>query len=381
MFEKRGIKLLFGLAALLIMSMACLSSGNSGEAPQADGVQATTEALQATQAVLEAQVAEAEVVHEETQTAPEAPQSTISQWAVTAYASSEYGNPNYAATQATGAPDTLECGDTETAWASEDGYGVAWLEVGYAQPVTPTEIIIYQSHTPNQIVKVEIVDLNGSYHTVYTNTPQLTECPYENTIPVDFSGEINAVRITVDQSVITPPWDEIDAVALVGYPGSTSAAPSSETDPLPAPSTSADFKYSASDVSAGSFIYEIIGNDRDALIEGTTLQDQSVSDEYVFGLISDDMAYSLTFFLPPDLPQGVIDTPAYPSDSFKKSTNFAIVVRVFLYYPTGGQLMLEEHDDGTISGSFWFTAGREDDDTQVITVQGAFNHIQLPQLP
>jgi streptogramin lyase len=142
------------------------------------------------------------------------------QWASSADASSEYDNPDWAAEQATGAPDTLECGDTPTAWASLDKYSVAWLEVRFEIPVLPSEVNIYESHTPSQVVSVEILDDEGNYHQVYSGEPKLVEdCPYILSIAVEEDVDYQAVgvKITVDQSQLGMPWDEIDAVELIGY--------------------------------------------------------------------------------------------------------------------------------------------------------------------
>jgi hypothetical protein len=145
----------------------------------------------------------------------------IAQWAVDATASSEYGNPDWAAFQATGAPDTDECGDYVTAWASATAGTEEWLELTYATPVYPLEINIYQTYTPDQVVRVELIDTEGNYHEVYTAEPvdMGDDCPYVLTVLVD-EGEYQAVgvRITVDQSVIGS-WNEIDAVELVGITG------------------------------------------------------------------------------------------------------------------------------------------------------------------
>ena len=142
----------------------------------------------------------------------------VRQWASSASASSEYSSPDWSADQATGAPDTPECGDIETAWASLEEDGVDWLEVSYDIPVFPTEVNIYESHTPTQIVKVEIVDSSGSYHEIYSAHPEMKgDCPFVLSVQVENGDYLAAaVRITVDQSVIDLPWDEIDAVELVG---------------------------------------------------------------------------------------------------------------------------------------------------------------------
>jgi hypothetical protein len=155
---------------------------------------------------------------EEQQPAGEA----IRQWAEHAYASSSYDDPDWHASQATGAPDVLadECVDSAAAWASYDSDTVEWLELTYETAVIPTEINIIQTHSPDQIVKVELIDRAGLYQEVYTAEPvdRWMECPYTLSIPVDVDYAATGIKITIDQSVIASPWNEIDAVELVGYP-------------------------------------------------------------------------------------------------------------------------------------------------------------------
>lgn len=144
---------------------------------------------------------------------------TTRQWASSADASSAFGSSDWAATQATGSPNTLTCGDEVTAWASSSYSGVDWLDVGFTTPVVPTQINIYESYTPGSIVKVEVRDLDGSFHTVYQGTPaSVSDCPRVLTINInDIDYKVNAVLISVDQSELNN-WDEIDAVELVGTP-------------------------------------------------------------------------------------------------------------------------------------------------------------------
>lgn len=158
----------------------------------------------------------------------------LRQWASTAQASSEYGNPDWSAGQATGAPDTLECGDTPTAWAAYHPDTVEWLEVGFATPVTPIEINIYESFSPSQIVHVEILDTQGTYHEAYSAEPKATACPSTLTISVPGADyRATKVKITVDQSRLGLSWDEIDAVELVGYADKTETEPPQEAESQP----------------------------------------------------------------------------------------------------------------------------------------------------
>jgi hypothetical protein len=143
----------------------------------------------------------------------------LRQWAVSATASSQYGDTGWSADQATGAPDTLDCGDYTTAWATEDYDTIEWIELDYDTPVVPLGVNIYQSYNPNQVVEVELRDLEGNYYTIYTGIPQneSDDCPFVLSISVDgVLEQVDGVRITIDQSVFED-WVEIDAVELVGF--------------------------------------------------------------------------------------------------------------------------------------------------------------------
>jgi hypothetical protein len=145
--------------------------------------------------------------------------STTEQWASSATASSQYGDSGWAASAATGAPDTTDCGDHMTAWASLEYTTQEWLEVGFSTAVVPSKIVIHETYNPSAIVEVEVKDTSGNYHTVWTgNAGAVSECPREFTVTVSgVSQKVNAVRISLDQSV-TGNWNEIDAVQLVGTP-------------------------------------------------------------------------------------------------------------------------------------------------------------------
>lgn len=228
--KKRFYLIIF---TIVLISFACRSTAGNSSEPNDDSSQGTLEALQGTQAAVETiQAAQPDADNSQALGEESPVERTLTrQWAASATASSEYGDVSYSAQQALGAPDTPECGDIETAWASYDGSGVEWLEVRYEKAVVPTEIIIYQTHTPDQITEVQVIDTAENYHTVYTGTPHLTNCPLQNSILVDVDFEVIGVKITVDQSVLDPPWDEIDAVELIGYAGDTTGGTTSQDEP------------------------------------------------------------------------------------------------------------------------------------------------------
>lgn len=158
---------------------------------------------------------------------PTAAPGEVRQWAVSARASSQYGNPDWAASQATGEPDVTECGDNVNAWASYGSNTKEWIELTYETPVVPTEINIFQNYNPSQVVEVQMIATDGKKYIVWEGEPVLTEyCPDQMTITIELTKliKVNKLRITIDQRVMGWGWGEIDAVELVGT-SDTAAAP------------------------------------------------------------------------------------------------------------------------------------------------------------
>lgn len=148
------------------------------------------------------------------------PQSgQLRQWAAGAEASAEFANPEWAAIQAIGEPDTQHCGDYQTAWASAGSDTVETLVLTYTQAVHVTGINIVQSFNPNQVARVELVGTFGRAITVYEREPYPIDqpCPFTLAIPVEHTpSRFDRLRITVDQSLLGLGWNEIDAVELIG---------------------------------------------------------------------------------------------------------------------------------------------------------------------
>jgi hypothetical protein len=157
-----------------------------------------------------------------TQSAAERYPSTgvIYQWGISAEASSEFANPEWSASQASGAPDVPGCGDFQYAWASAASDSIETLEIGFARMVFPLEIVVHQSFNADQVVKVEVLDLEtGAFYTVLQKNPVQVDrpCPYQLIVPVEgIRFRTNTLRITVDQSQLGLGWNEIDAVQLIG---------------------------------------------------------------------------------------------------------------------------------------------------------------------
>lgn len=139
------------------------------------------------------------------------------QWAVAAIASSEFANPQFAARQATGAPDTPSCGDFDTAWASGKKARPEWIEVSFSVPVFAQKVIVYESYNPGNVVQIDLKQPNGTYSTIFKGRDPTTACPGQlSPVFVQTTYPVNTVRIYVEDP--GDGWAEIDAVKLVGEP-------------------------------------------------------------------------------------------------------------------------------------------------------------------
>ncbi|MBU6352243.1 MAG: hypothetical protein KGS73_19075 [Chloroflexi bacterium] len=150
-----------------------------------------------------------------------APSETLEQWAVSASASSQYGDDDWSAQQATGEPDTLIPGDEVTAWAaySSDSQ-LETLVLAYAQPVIPVGLEIYESYNPGAVVRVEFFDLNTDEWVVaWEGTAESAGLDFATFRPalISVNFATDQVRLTVDEPSVSG-WNEIDAVKLIGIP-------------------------------------------------------------------------------------------------------------------------------------------------------------------
>jgi len=205
------VGILVVVLACLVVLLACGSPTSPvtspAEAPQAPAPATQLPASSAGQAVSD--------------TGKSGSSDLIWQWASETEASSQYGDPDWSASQATGAPDTLNCGDVRTAWASANSDSLEWINLYFETAVYPTEIHVIETYYPDQVARVELIDMEGRFASVYTGQPSQVERPCPYTLSIDVSEDatlVQGVRITIDQSVLQN-WNEIDAVAIVGVPG------------------------------------------------------------------------------------------------------------------------------------------------------------------
>lgn len=142
------------------------------------------------------------------------------QWATAARASSEYRATDYAASQATGAPDVAAHGDSSRAWTPKTkDQGEEWLEVTFARAVHATGVRVVQSYHPGAIVRIDAIDGDGRTSelwkgpdpTVYTKARiGVLDATFPRT-----TFPVQKVRIVLDTKR-SAEWREIDAVGLLG---------------------------------------------------------------------------------------------------------------------------------------------------------------------
>jgi beta-lactamase regulating signal transducer with metallopeptidase domain len=150
------------------------------------------------------------------------------QWASAAEASSTYAQPRQVAgaaparkrpwgpEQATGAPDTPEAGDFQTAWASltEDGQD-EWLDLEYAEEVQPTAVVVHETFNPGALYKVSVFKADGTEVEIWKGkdpTP-VGSGKGISVVPIKTDFKTKRVKIYLASKEV-PGWNEIDAVGL-----------------------------------------------------------------------------------------------------------------------------------------------------------------------
>jgi hypothetical protein len=123
--------------------------------------------------------------------------------------------------QATGAPDTLEAGDTPTAWASLQPHaGPEWLKLEYEKEVEVAEVRVRVTHNPGAITKVAAFDKGGKEELLWQGREPQHEFPGDFVVFVPNGRRVlsKSVKVHLDTALV-PDWSEIDAVRLVARDG------------------------------------------------------------------------------------------------------------------------------------------------------------------
>jgi hypothetical protein len=142
----------------------------------------------------------------------------VSQWAVSASASSWYAFPDWSPNRATGAPDVNACADDARAWASARGNGVEWLELTYAEPVAVVGVRVYQTYGRGAVSRLSLIDAEGNAAIIWEGIDTTDPCPGVLEVTFPRTEQVyTKVRVDLDESR-TEYWNQIDAVELLGIP-------------------------------------------------------------------------------------------------------------------------------------------------------------------
>ncbi|VVB97603.1 S-layer protein [uncultured archaeon] len=196
---------------------------------------------------------------------------TLRQWAVNAIASSEYTSTSWSAKQATGAPDTLSYGDIRTAWATlNEDESIQWIELDYSAPVYATDVNVRETFNPGALIRIELKDSTGVYHTVWRGTDPNIGSKKISWSNISFEQTIyptSTIKLYIDTNLI-PGWQEIDAVELVGISAGTTPEPTIATISPSIRANQFSDDFSGSKLSPG---WTVINNndDSDVFLTGT----------------------------------------------------------------------------------------------------------------
>ena len=125
------------------------------------------------------------------------------------------GELQWGIAQLLGPPDTMTDGDLATAWASQqpDG-GTEWIEVDFDRTVRPSSVLIRETFNPGAVVRVEALDANSRFHTIWSGTDPTQQSPGDFVLPYDASFATQTLRISLDTSLVAG-WNEIDAIGII----------------------------------------------------------------------------------------------------------------------------------------------------------------------
>jgi len=162
--------------------------------------------------------------------------------------SSQFSSTSWSAAQATGVsnvPGAVGSPDVDDtrAWSplSSDG-GTEFIDLRYAIPVFANGVIIRETLNPGFVTRVDLVDINDVYHTIFAGVDPSPSNVISN-FTINFPTTaylVKGVKVFVNSNHVLSDWEEIDSVQLLGSSvlNSTTAAGASNTNlPLPSAGT------------------------------------------------------------------------------------------------------------------------------------------------
>jgi len=145
----------------------------------------------------------------------------LAQWANSVIDfSSQFSTTSWAASQATGAPDTFTYGDIPTAWSALNQNGPPnpeFITLGYATAVFATGVTVRETFNNGFVFQIDVLDTLNVYHTVWTGTDPSPDLTPEDFV-IDFPETpylVKGVKVYVNPNQGAS-WEEIDAVQLRG---------------------------------------------------------------------------------------------------------------------------------------------------------------------
>lgn len=131
--------------------------------------------------------------------------------------SSQYSPTSWSAAQTLGAPNTVGCGDINTAWASASSDGRReFLELEFADPAPVNRVYIHETLAPGAVDTVYVFNPGTQqYEKVYEGTAQAgTPCPRRFAIIFpQTTFPVSRIRIAINSQLV-PGYNEIDAVGI-----------------------------------------------------------------------------------------------------------------------------------------------------------------------
>jgi hypothetical protein len=145
---------------------------------------------------------------------------TAGQWAVSAIASSTYsdatGQARFSAWQASGAPNVDQEGDNGNAWAPKTrDAGIEWINLAFTKAVAATGVRIRESAGAGAVIKVELIDTQGTVHPLWSGKDPTRGINYLLLTFAKTDFKVERVKITLATNLVAG-WNEIDAVQLLG---------------------------------------------------------------------------------------------------------------------------------------------------------------------
>ncbi len=139
--------------------------------------------------------------------------------------------------QATGEPDTNAAGDIPTAWASQTQDDQdEWLMLEYAEPITPTAVLVHETYNPGALVRLTAFKLDGTEVELWKGEDPTTSDNDMGVSEIPVKVDFKTARIKLSiASKDVPGWNEIDAVGLRDRRGTTHWAVAAEASSTYAP--------------------------------------------------------------------------------------------------------------------------------------------------